>query len=161
MHKEAREAPGSTRAATRGKHIASAQLITLLITLLSNDSLWSLIQSNFAQLTYNVTMALFCTTSPEQQVSMVLASTTSSIPDKSYSLSRWPWSSPFHRNNTSLGAQPPPRFESSLNHLTLSFSSPRGCARFTVKIRRPLWSSPLAAAQDTRLQRPNSFPSST
>ena len=56
-------------------------------------------------------------------------------------LSRWPWSSPLHRNSTSLGPQPPPRFESSrfldFNHLTLRFSSPRGCARFTVRIRRP------------------------
>ena len=55
--------------------------------------------------------------------------------------SRWPWSAPLHRNNTSLGPQPPPRFESSrlhdLNHLTLRFSSPRGCARFTVRSRRP------------------------
>ena len=57
-----------------------------------------------------------------------------------HTLSRWPWSAPLLRNNTSLGPQPPPRFESSrlhdLNHLTLRFSSPRGCARFTVKARR-------------------------
>ena len=57
-----------------------------------------------------------------------------------HTLSRWPWSAPLHQNNTSLGPQPPPRFESSrlldLNHLTLRFSSPRGCARFTVRIRR-------------------------
>ena len=57
-------------------------------------------------------------------------SATSSIPDKSHSMSRWPWSSPLHLN----------RFESSrlhdLNHLTLRFSSLRGCARFTVRIRR-------------------------
>ena len=58
-----------------------------------------------------------------------------------HTLSRWSWSAPLHRNNTSLGPQPPPLFESSrlhdLNHLTLRFPSPRGCARFTVKIRRP------------------------
>ena len=42
-----------------------------------------------------------------------------------HTLSRWPWSSPLHRNSTSLGPQPPPRLESSrlhdLNHLTLRF----------------------------------------
>ena len=50
------------------------------------------------------------------------------------------WSSPVHRNSTSLGPQPLPRLESSrfhdLNHLTLRFSSPCGCARVTVRIRR-------------------------
>ena len=38
-----------------------------------------------------------------------------------HTFSRWPWSSPLHRNSTSLGPQPFPRFESSrlhdLNHL--------------------------------------------
>ena len=66
---------------------------------------------------------------------MALVCTTSSIP-----VSGWPWSSPLHRNSTSLGPQPPPRLESSrlhdLNDLTLKFSSPRGCGRFTVSIRR-------------------------
>ena len=72
-------------------------------------------------------------------------------------------SPPLHRNSTSLGPQPPPRFESSrlldLNHLTLRFSSPRGCARFTVRIRRPRVC--LHWLLHKTLQQPNSFPSSS
>ena len=85
-------------------------------------------------------MALVCTTSPEQHKS------------------RWSWPPPLHRFQTShihcLDAlvvttsseqhkswPTPSRFESGrlhdLDHLTLRFSSPHGCARFTVRIRRP------------------------
>ena len=88
-------------------HIISTQLITLLMTFLSNDSF----------VTHAVdfcTAVTHCHDGPglhhftgTTQVSMVLVSTTSSIPDKSHSLSRWPWSSPLHRNSRSLGSQPP------------------------------------------------------
>ena len=51
----------------------------------------------------------------------------SRLSNSCHTLSRWPWSAPLHRNSTSRGPQPPPRFESSrlpdLNHLTLSFFS--------------------------------------
>ena len=70
----------------------------------------------------------------------------------SHTLSRWPWSVPLHRNNTSLdrnstslGPQPPPRFEGSrlldLNHLTCTFHGQDSTSPCL---------SPLAAAQDTQ-----------
>ena len=121
--------------------------------------------STFAQLSHIVTMALVCTTSLEQHKSRWSWSPLHRFQTSHILLSRWPWSSPLHRNSASLGPQPPPRFESSrlldLSHLTHRFSLPRGCARFSVRIRRLPCLSPLAATQETPLQQPNSSPSSS
>ena len=107
-------------------HIISTRLITLLITFLSNDSFVTHsvdIRTTVTQCHDGPGLHHFTRTT---QVSMVLVSTTSSIPDKlcftvSMALVVTTSSSRLH----------------DLNHLTLRFSSLRGCASFTVKTRCP------------------------
>ena len=82
--------------------------------------------------------------------------TLSTFSHSCFSLFRWPWSPPLHRNNVRVsGPQLPPQFESSrFNdsiHHTLRFSTPRGQTHATVKNRRP--------RDFTPHPQPNSFPS--
>ena len=127
VHKEARETPGSARAATRlvhlstsGPHECDSPASLLVLTL---DSSWT-----------NTIGIGSAQSAPHHFYA---------VDHSAHTLTRWPLSPPLHWNNTSLDGPGRHHFigtaqvlaRNSLHGLTLRFSSPRGCARFTVRTR--------------------------